>query len=83
MAIKVAVDVASMEFDGVTLTLTCDVRGVGMTGAVRHQFTGLAANIANAAAMLPYIKGQVVTYMQSQFSITATETEICVSGAPL
>lgn len=83
MAIKVAVQVREMEFDGVTLSLQCNVRAINMTGFINHAFAGLAANIPNAAAMLPYIKGQVVTYMQQAFELTVVESEIAVTGGPM
>ena len=45
-------------------------------------FIGLAANIANSAAILTFLKTQVINFVQATHGVTVTADEIAISGAP-
>jgi hypothetical protein len=82
MAIKVVVGIRDVTFDGVTMTIPTVMRVAGQSDNVGHDFAGLAANIANAAAIVPYLKSQIVTYVQNQYGVAVIDTEIAIFGSP-
>ena len=81
MAVKVVAQIASYAYDGTTLSIFLTLQALNNPEA-RRNFSGLAVNIADAAAVTAFLKTQIINFVAAQYSATVVASEIALFNAP-